>query len=146
MGIGNNTAFVISIKFAFSALVLGFCTSILPVVSDFYWLVCVIAGLFGLGKGLYYALRGPVLAEIVAEEDIDRAIGTCLSCTGLSPIITYLVIGKPYDITEAYTWTFLLSGSQAILAGMFLLTITYSIFIKQANSRRNSLNLTTMTS
>ena len=146
MGISNNTSFVISITFAFSALVLGFCTSILPLVSDFYWLVCVIAGLFGLGKGLYYALRGPVLAETVAEEDIDRAIGTCLSCTGLSPIITYLVLGKLYDITGTYTWTFLLSGSQAILAGMFLLTIACSIFIGQANNMGNILNLITVKS
>ena len=146
MGISNNTSFVISITFAFSALVLGFCTSILPLVSDFYWLVCVIAGLFGLGKGLYYALRGPVLAETVAEEDIDRAIGTCLSCTGLSPIITYLVLGKLYDITGTYTWTFLLSGSQAILAGMFLLTIACSIFIRQANNMGNILYLITVKS
>ena len=127
MGLSNKSAFTIMVIFSVSAFVIGLSTICLPLVSKHYLLFCVFATLFGLSKGLHFSVRGPVLAEIVEEIDIDRAIGTATSCSGLSPITTYILLGKLYDMSGTYVWTFLLSGTEATLAGMLLMSVACSL-------------------
>ena len=63
------------IIYMISAMIIGLTMVSFPLVQNYYWVICLLVGLFGLGKGLYMTLRGPVIAELVPEEDIDRAIG-----------------------------------------------------------------------
>ncbi len=60
------------------------------------------------------ALRGPFLSEIVESKDIDIAIGATATLTTISHITFYPLIGKLYDMTGTYTWSFLLSGIVAV--------------------------------
>ena len=85
------------------------------------------AGLFGLGKGLYMTLRGPVIAELVPEEDIDRAIGIGSSFCVLSPLFIYPILGKMFDLTGKCTLTFLIPGISGTVGGLLLFSILIGI-------------------
>lgn len=98
----------------------------MPFISDHFWLICLSAGAFGFGKGVFWSLRGPVLMEIVASEDFDRALGTVEFFTGFL-MLTCPLQGKLYDITGEYTWTFVMSGTPATLGGVILLTIVVTM-------------------
>ena len=97
IGIHNKSTDVINVLFALSALLVGFPMVLLPCIYKHYWLICVGAGIFGLGKGLNMTLRGPVLAELVQREDFDRALGTAETCTGIAYIVICPLHGKLYD-------------------------------------------------
>ena len=121
MGTSNKSTSVITTVYAQSALMVGIPLTIfsLSIVTNHYSIICINSVVYGFGKGLFWSLRGPVLAEIVSQEDFDRALGTEQFFTGFLMLFCPLQ-GKLFDITGEYTWTFLLSGSMSIIGGIFL--------------------------
>ena len=67
-------------------------------MNGHFSIICVNSVLYGFGKGLFWSLRGPVLAEIIPSEDFDRALGTEQFFTGFLMLLCPLQ-GKLYDIT-----------------------------------------------
>ena len=119
-GFRNKSGRTITLLYSISATMVGL--SLLFFVfplSDYYWLLCVNGAVYGFGKGLYWSLIGPVLAEIVPVEDFDRALGTEQFFTGFF-MLACPIQGKLYDITGEYTWTFVTSGTMATVGGCFL--------------------------
>ena len=114
MGVSNKSVSTITVIFGLGALLNGFSVLFMPFISDHFWLICLSSGTFGFGKGAFWSLRAPVLMEIVASEDFDRALGTTEFFTGFL-MLTCPLQGKLYDITGEYTWTFVMSGTMATL-------------------------------
>ena len=127
MGLKNKSFRTSVIIYMISAMIIGLTMVSFPLVQNYYLIICLMAGLFGLGKGLYMTLRGPVIAELVPEEDIDRAIGTGSSFCALAPIFIYPILGKMFDLTGNYTLTFLIPGISATVSGLLLFSILIGI-------------------
>ena len=127
IGLKNKSPETTLIIYTAGTLVIGATTISFPLVHNYYWLICLLAGLFGLGKGIYMTLRGPVIAELVPEEDIDKAIGTASTFTGFSPILIYPVFGKMFDVAGTYILTFLISGINAIISSILLISVVCGV-------------------
>ena len=65
MGVSNKSVSTITVIFGLGALLNGLSVLFMPFISDHFWLICLSAGIFGFGKGVFWSLRGPVLMEIV---------------------------------------------------------------------------------
>ncbi len=122
MGLKNKSVLVITIAFACAELLISGAFFSMPCVLHHYWLICVMAGVFGYGKGIFWSLFGPVLAEIVGILDFDRAYGTAETALGFVVLLCPL-FGALFDMTAEYTWTFLASGIVTAAGGSILLTL-----------------------
>ena len=124
MGISNKSGKVITTVYGASGFIVGVPLLLyaVPAIDEYFWVLCVIAAIFGLGKELFWSLKGPVLAELVPVSDLDRALGTEQTLTGFLMLACPLQ-GELFDITGEYTWTFVMSGTMATLGGILLLVI-----------------------
>ena len=135
MGTNSKSPAIISTVYALSGLLVGVPLIIfpLPFVSEHFSIICVNSVLYGFGKGLFWSLRGPILAEIISHEDFDRALGTEQFFTGFLMFLCPLQ-GKLYDITGEYVWTFLMSGSMATVGGLCLWVIAINFIVSWRNN------------
>ena len=104
IGITNKSRRVITVVYVTSTLTVGapLLLYAVPAVGHHYWIICVNAAVFGLGKGLFWSIKGPVLAEVVSIEDFDRSLGTEQTLGGIL-LLTCAFQGKLFDITGEYT-------------------------------------------
>ena len=134
MGTSNKSPAIITTVYALSGLLVGVPLILfsLPFLSEHFSIICVNSVLYGFGKGLFWSLRGPVLADIISHEDFDRALGTEQFFTGFLMLLCPLQ-GKLYDITGEYLWTFLMSGSMATVGGLLLSVIAINVIVSRIN-------------
>ena len=121
MGITNKSRRVITVVYATSVLIVGGLLLLyaVPVVGHHYWIICVNAAVFGLGKRLIWSIKGPVLAEVVPIEYFDRSLGTEQTLGGIL-LLACALQGKLFDITGEYTWPFVSVGTMASLGEILL--------------------------
>ncbi len=128
IGTGERPISVVSKVFCLAVFLMSVGFLVIPFMVRYYWFLCCWAGTFGLAEGLFHSLKGPILAEIVAIEDFDRAYGTGYIGDALSYVLVCPLFGILFDKTGAYTWVFLICGSLHLLACFGNILILYKMF------------------
>ncbi len=110
IGARERSISLVSKVFCLAVLIMSVGFLVVPFVAEHYWLICIWTGTFGLAEGLFNALKGPILAEIVPIEDFDRAYGTGYIGDALFYVLVCPLFGILFDRTGTYKWTFLICG------------------------------------
>ncbi len=123
IGTGERCISLVSKVFCLAVFVMSIGLLVIPFMARHCWFLCVWAGIFGTAEGLFHALSGPILAEIVAIEDFGRAHGTGYVGDALFYVLLCSLFGVLFDRTGTYTWTFL------ICSGLLLWSFFCNILI-----------------
>lgn len=119
MGANDKPESLVFAIYTVSSCVISVAFAITPFVGDHYVILCLVSATFGFFQGLYWSLRGPVIAAIVNMEDFDKCIGTVEVFSGFTMLVCPF-LGKLYDVTGEYTWTFIISGLISGIGGCLL--------------------------
>ena len=94
--LGDQSWMNLNILYAFSMIICGLSTALVPFLTDYYALSAM-AGLYGLCISANYALTSPILVNFVSLEQFSNAYGLLLLVQGISNLI-----GKFYKYSRAY--------------------------------------------
>ncbi len=147
MGVSNTLSCLVLAfgenKTVFTVKLMYFCSLVVTVMSQFllvipaaqkqYWIVCLSAVLFGLGKSWCYGLRVPFLATVVSEENLDRALGAA-ETVSMFAMLSCPLLGTLYEMTGNYQATFAASGLSVLLGATVLMLLLLHIHLCGTNT------------
>ena len=84
--LGDQSWMNLNILYAFSMIICGLSTALVPFLTDYYALSAM-AGLYGLCISANYALTSPILVNFVSLEQFSNAYGLLLLVQGISNLI-----------------------------------------------------------
>ncbi|XP_072176418.1 monocarboxylate transporter 13-like [Diadema setosum] len=109
--------------------------TILNPLAGTYAQQATLAGLFGLGIGVFYPLLALLATEFVGLQKLSNAFGMLIGVAGIGALLGILMMGFLYDATGSYTIPFFITGAAEFVAVlMMVLLSTYSRRLRDENS------------
>ncbi|KAH3827796.1 hypothetical protein DPMN_129739 [Dreissena polymorpha] len=93
----------------------GVCICLVPFMTT-YWSLMTVAVCFGLMSGCFGTLLVPILIRLLGLQRFANGYGCLLLFMAGGQLIGAFIAGAMYDITNTYTWAFVLGGSLSILS------------------------------
>ncbi|KAL4217178.1 hypothetical protein ACF0H5_023632 [Mactra antiquata] len=98
----------------------GIITGLSPLVTTFDTKM-IYTCLFGVLIGGYITLYGVLLVDLFGEDMISKSFGLVMFSVGISGFISTPIGGLLFDVTGNYNISFIVSGIEFVLGGLFLL-------------------------
>lgn len=97
----------------------GVCICLVPFMTT-YWSLMTVAVCFGLMSGCFGTLLVPILIRLLGLQRFANGYGCLLLFMAGGQLIGAFIAGAMYDITNTYTWAFVLGGSLSILSAVIM--------------------------